>query len=472
MKFEKLEIRTFPANEVPAGWSVLDIDPKNAREIIRKALSGAKTVIYNGAAGLRENPLFAAGTREIILELARFKEIIPETKIVVLGGDGSAAFIEELGEEGAKEVAHLISEMGGVGWKYLLGERLSALYYIHRKNPNSREDNAGSVVDYSNLVSVDDLPDWYWQSELALVELLIADLNIGKTKNMTEEKLLKFQKIRTIIKVIKDLKKKMGKNRKIIIIIITHNGRFKDYHKKLEIAPPDGTADPDYTVQPIAELMTILLRKEGIFDETEEVTFIPYSIIPDPTTLEPDPEIKKGNIIFLENPRFWKDETSKDKGIALAHAKKIWRAIKSVGNPTICVQTALGALHRGSQASRGLIIQFVMGPRVISLPVKDELSKLYEVGTSPEKPVFAIIQGAKPDKIEDVIKPLVEKRKVDRISIGGKIAMPFINKEPLALEIMKLAEENGIEIFLPEKIVAAKIPEGMTEEELISILKK
>lgn len=471
MKFnsEKLEIKTFPAKKVPDGWSVLDIDPENAREIMGKFLSGAKTVFYNGAAGLWENPLFTAGTREIILELAKFKEINPETKIVVLGGDGSIAFMEELGEEKAKEVAYLISQMGGSAWKYLLGEPLSALDYIHRKDLYLQENEANGVIDYSNLAFIEDLPYWHWQSEFAQIDaLVIADLNIGKTKNLTEKKLLKLQKIETIIEVIKYLKQKMGKRRKIIII--SHNGRFKDYHKKLEVAPLDGTVDSDYSIKPIAWLLTVLLRKDGIFDETEEITFAPYSILSENPFEKP--EIKKGNVILFENPRFWKDETSEDKNIALAHAKKIWRAINSVSNPTLCVQTALGALHRGDQASKGLIMQFVMGPRVISIPVKEELSKLYEVGAKPIRSILAIIQGSKLDKIEDVIKSLVEKKKVDGIFIGGKIAMPFVNKEPLILEIMELAKKNGIKIFLPEKVVAAKIPEGMTEEEFISTLKK
>lgn len=468
MKFnsEKLEIKTFPANEVPAEWSVLDIDPKNAREIIRKALFGARTVIYNGAAGLRENPLFAAGTREIILELAKFKEIIPKIKIVVLGGDGSAAFVEELGEERAKEVAYLISEMGGSAWNYLIGEYLSALSQIHSKDfAKIAEPNLeNGIVDYSGLATVDDIPEYFWLKKDVLV---IADVNIGIGKTSKKIKPSKMRRVNSLVGVIKHLKQKVGNDGKIIVI--SHNGRFKEYHKKLKRVPPDGTVDPDYSIQRVAELITILLRKEGVFDETEEVTFVSYSVLPEnPEKLE----AKKGNIIFLENPRFWKADETKDREKGIAHAGKIWEAVKSIGNPQICVQTALGALHRGNQPSRGIIIGLFPGPKVISLPVKEELAKLYEVGAKPVRSILAIVQGAKPDKIEDVIKPLVEKRKVDRIFIGGKIAMPFINKEPSALEIMGLAKESGIEIFLPEKIVAAKIPEGMTEEELISALKK
>lgn len=206
-----------------------------------------------------------------------------------------------------------------------------------------------------------------------------------------------------------------------------------------------------------------------MFDETEEVTFVPYSVLPE----NPEkPEIENGNIIFLENPRFWKADETRDKEKAIAHAGKIWKAVRFICNPAVCVQSALGALHRGNQPSRGIIIGLFPGPKVVSLPVKEELAKLFDVGAKPVQPVFAIIQGAKPDKIEDVIRPLVEKRKVDRIFIGGKIAMPFVNKEPLAMEIMKLAKENGIEIFLPDKVVSAKILKEMTEEEFINILKK
>lgn len=470
MKFdsEKLEIKTFLAGEVPTGWSVLDIGPEDARKIMRKVLEGTRTIIYNGAVGLYENSLFAGGTKSAILSLEEFKRKNPEAKIVVLGGDGTTVLVEYLGEERMKEVAYLSSEMGGAGWKYFLGNSLSALNYVHRKNSDLEENNIDGVIDYSNLGDVSNLPSWYWRDKLLVDALVIADLNIGKTANITEEELLKLQKIKTIIGVIKDLWKRMGKGRKMIII--THNGRYKDYHKKLKVTPPDGTIDSDYSIQPIAEILTVLLRKEKVFDETEEVTFVPYTVLSE--TVFEKPEIKDGNVILFENPRFWKDETSKDKDAALEHAKKIWRAVKSVGYPTLCVQTAMGALHRGGQASRGLIIQFVMGPKVVSIPVKEELAKLHKISANPERPVVAIISGNKKEKIEDVIYYLIKQRKVNKIFIGGKIAMPFINKESLVLEIMKLAEENGIEIFLPEKVVAARIPEGITEEKLISILKK
>lgn len=186
MKFdsEKLEIKTFPASEVPAGWSVLDIDPKNAREIIRKALLGTRTVIYNGAAGLRENPLFAKGTRNVILELAEFKKINPLAKIIVLGGDGSAAFVEEFGEDKAREVAYLISEMGGSAWNYLTGEYLSALSQIHSKDFTKIAEPSfeNCIVDYSWLATVDDIPEYFWRFKKDVKDVLvIADVNMGKT---------------------------------------------------------------------------------------------------------------------------------------------------------------------------------------------------------------------------------------------------------------------------------------------------
>lgn len=467
MKFdsEKLEIKTFPANEVPAGWSVLDINPESAGETMEMVLKGARTVFYNGAAGLRENKLFAKGTKEIIFMLAEFKKINPKAKIVVLGGDGSAAFVEELGEDKAKEVAYLISEMGGSAWNYLTGEYLSALSQIHSKDfaKIAEPSLENGIVDYSGLATINDMPEYFWWFKKDV--LVIADVNIGKTSK--EIKSSKMRRVNSLVNVIKHLKQKVGDDGKIIVI--SHNGRFREYYKKLKHIPPDGTVDPDYGIKPITEIVTTLLRKEGVFDETEEITFVPYSVLPEnPEKLE----IKKGNIIFLENPRFWKADETKDKVEAVAHAGKIWEAVRFIGNPQICVQTALGALHRGNQPSRGIIIGLFPGPKVISLPVREELAKLFEVGAKPVRPILAIVQGAKPDKIEDVIKPLIDKKKVDGIFIGGKIAMPFVNKEPLAMEIMKLAKENSIEIFLPKKVVAARIPEGITEEEFISILKK
>lgn len=103
-----------PADQVPAGWRILDIGPAT-REAYAKQVAGAKTVIWNGPMGVFELEPFAEGTRAVAQALA------DSDAMTVIGGGDSVAAIEQMGL--ADRIKH-ISTGGGASLELLEGKVL------------------------------------------------------------------------------------------------------------------------------------------------------------------------------------------------------------------------------------------------------------------------------------------------------------------------------------------------------------
>ena len=110
--------------DIPDGYMGLDIGPKSV-ENIKKALEGAKTVIWNGPMGVFEMETFAKGTIEVCEALAN----LPEANTIIGGGD-SAAAVMKLGY--ADKVSH-ISTGGGASLEYMEGKVLPGIAAIDDK---------------------------------------------------------------------------------------------------------------------------------------------------------------------------------------------------------------------------------------------------------------------------------------------------------------------------------------------------
>lgn len=123
-KFEAgANVKTTSDNSIPDGWMALDIGPKT-RELFKKELSDAKTILWNGPLGLFENPEFMAGTKEIA-------EYITTTKAVtVIGGGDTAAAVAELGLE--TKMTH-VSTGGGASLEFLEGIDLPGIAALKDK---------------------------------------------------------------------------------------------------------------------------------------------------------------------------------------------------------------------------------------------------------------------------------------------------------------------------------------------------
>jgi len=103
--------RVVAPNDVPAGWRILDVGPKTIATF-ESALSGAKTVVWNGPLGVFEMPNFARGTFAVAELLAQLDAV------TVIGGGDSAAAVQQAGLAG--KMSH-VSTGGGASLEFLEG---------------------------------------------------------------------------------------------------------------------------------------------------------------------------------------------------------------------------------------------------------------------------------------------------------------------------------------------------------------
>jgi phosphoglycerate kinase len=118
-----INIETVHSNEIPDGFMGLDIG-EETRELYKKALSTAKTIVWNGPMGVFENPLLAAGTLEIA------KAVAETDAVTIIGGGDSVAAVTQLGF--ADKMSH-ISTGGGASLEYLEGKILPGIKVIQDK---------------------------------------------------------------------------------------------------------------------------------------------------------------------------------------------------------------------------------------------------------------------------------------------------------------------------------------------------
>jgi phosphoglycerate kinase len=167
--------------------------------------------------------------------------------------------------------------------------------------------------------------------------------------------------------------------------------------------------------------------------------------------------LKKEEILLLENLRFYPQEKAGD----LDFAKKLAK----LGD--VYVNDAFGTAHR-AHASTAVIAQFFKkDKKCFGLLMAKEIEAINYVLNNAKKPVTAVIGGAKVSSKIDVINNIMDK--VDSIIIGGGMAFTFIkalggkignslvedDKLDLALEILEKAKQKHTRIHLPIDVVAA-----------------
>jgi phosphoglycerate kinase len=166
--------------------------------------------------------------------------------------------------------------------------------------------------------------------------------------------------------------------------------------------------------------------------------------------------LKAGEVLLLENLRFYAEEEAGD----VAFAKEL----ASLGD--IYVNDAFGTAHR-AHASTTIIAQFFPSEKCFGTLLAKEIESLNKVLKNSEKPVTAVLGGSKVSSKITVIENILDK--VDHMIIGGGMTFTFIkaqggkigesicedDKQELALEILRLAKEKGVQVHIPVDVIAA-----------------
>jgi phosphoglycerate kinase len=166
--------------------------------------------------------------------------------------------------------------------------------------------------------------------------------------------------------------------------------------------------------------------------------------------------LQSGEILLLENLRFYAEEEKGD----VAFAEKLAK----LGD--IYVNDAFGTAHR-AHASTTIIAQFFKNAKCFGYLLAKEIESIEKVLKNSEKPVVAILGGGKVSSKITVIENILDK--VNHMIIGGGMTFTFVkalggnignsicedDKMALAIEILKQAKEKGVQIHIPVDVVAA-----------------
>lgn len=224
------------------------------------------------------------------------------------------------------------------------------------------------------------------------------------------------------------------------VILASHLGR------------PKGKKNPKYSLAPVAKRLSELLGKSVVMagdcigEEAEKAV----------ASMNP------GDVVLLENVRFYAEEEANDRGFAEKLAKLA----------DIYINDAFGTAHRAHASTAG-VAEFL--PAGAGFLMKKEIEVMGKALEDPERPFVAILGGAKVSDKIGVIKNLLNK--VDCLLIGGGMAFTFLkamgynigrslleeDKVELAKSLLKEAEEKGVKVLLPDDVVVApEVKEGVS----------
>ena len=167
--------------------------------------------------------------------------------------------------------------------------------------------------------------------------------------------------------------------------------------------------------------------------------------------------LKPGQVLLLENLRFYPEETSGDEMFA-----------KKLASYADCyINDAFGTAHR-AHASTTIIAKFFKNNKYSGHLLSKEVDSIKKVLETGKKPVLAILGGAKVSSKITIIESVLNK--VDEIIIGGGMSFTFIkalggqigesicedDKLNLALSILEKAKQKGVIIHLPQDVICSK----------------
>jgi phosphoglycerate kinase len=185
----------------------------------------------------------------------------------------------------------------------------------------------------------------------------------------------------------------------------------------------------------------------------QEIMFVPE--VTGPVVAQSVGILSNGDVAILENTRFWKGEEANDPEFAKAIAE----------NADFYVNDAFSAAHRAHATTEGLA---KLLPAYAGRSMQAELEALDAALGSPEKPVAAVVGGAKVSSKLDVLTHLVSQ--VDHLIIGGGMANTFLAAKGVdvgkslcehdladtANRILEAADKSGCTVHLPYEVVVSK----------------
>jgi len=212
------------------------------------------------------------------------------------------------------------------------------------------------------------------------------------------------------------------------VVLMSHLGR------------PKGGPEEKYSLRPVADHLKGLIKNK--------VHFIEDCI--GPKALEAKTKLSYGEILVLENLRFYKEEEAGDEMFARDLASGM----------DVYVNDAFGTAHR-AHASTTIIAQFFPNDKMFGYLMEKEITAMDKVLHGAESPSLAIIGGAKVSSKIEVMENLLSK--VDTMIIGGGMAFTFLKAMgknigkslveddhlDTAKKIMQLAKDRGVELLLP-----------------------
>ena len=258
-------------------------------------------------------------------------------------------------------------------------------------------------------------------------------------------------------------------NKKVLIRVdfnvpLDENNRVTD-HTRIKAAKP--TIDKVLAEGGSCVLMTHLGRPKGVDDklslrhivsEIQKVLGVDVQFSKD--TIGPGAEAKAqalqpGQVMLLENLRFHDEETKGDEQFA--------NALSSLAD--CYINDAFGTAHR-AHASTTIVAQFFPKAKYFGYLLAQEIDAIDRVMSTGEKPVLAVLGGAKVSSKITIIENILDK--VDHLIIGGGMSFTFAkamggqignsicedDKQELALSILSSAKEKGVQIHLPTDVVA------------------
>jgi len=267
------------------------------------------------------------------------------------------------------------------------------------------------------------IDDFNFEGKKALIRVdfnvpLDGDFNVTDTSRIDAAK-------PTILKVLED-----GGS----AILMSHMGR------------PKGKANPDMSLSHIVETVSNVVGVQVKFAEDCVGAKADEAVA----------ALQSGEVLLLENLRFHAEEEAGDESFAEELSK----------HGDVYVNDAFGTAHR-AHASTTIVAKFFPENKCFGYLLAKEIKAIDKVMETGEKPVTAILGGAKVSSKITIIENILDK--VDNLIIGGGMTYTFVkaqggkvgdsicedDKMELALDILKQAEAKNVKVYLPVDVLAA-----------------